>query len=253
MLSMVQVIFEVNWSCPARCVQCTVPKSNRVMALSHYLYALRLFKEHFDDCNVVLSGGEPSINPFLAEYVKLAREHGCRVTIVTNAFNIDRVIEAKPDLIEVSLDYLGSRHDNARGIPGLFNNALKLIGKAWKEGISVVVRSTAMKDNIQDILDLRDLLNSMGLRDTPILVMPIRGCESLKPDKWQLESLCRDGIMLSDNCPAGIGSFVVTPDMTVLACIFYREALGSLRRFDTHELTEVLEKGKKIPRFPCER
>jgi len=253
---MVQLIFEITWTCPARCPFCPVPKTNKLLPLTDYRRILELFKLYLkdDDYAVVLSGGEPATVSFLKDYVDTARRLGYMVTVVTNAFNIRNVLNSRPDVIELSIDYFGEQHDRTRGVKGLFNNAMRLVALATRYGIPVVIRSTAMKDNIQDILELRKYLDSNGLSEIPIIVMPVRGAPELKPNSHQLQELVKhEGIYLSDNCPAGISSFVITPEREVLACIFYRKKLGQFWRFTKEELDEVIKEGAKIPRFPCER
>lgn len=252
---MVQVIFEVTYSCPCNCPFCPIKKlnlDNELLPLQEYRKALELFLTVGHDHASVISGGEPSTVPFLKDYVDVARRLGYVVTIVTNAFNPMRIIEANPDLIEVSIDYFGEKHDEIRGVHGLFRRIIQLIILAEKEGIATAVRSTAMKDNITDIIRIRELLDANGFHDVPILVMPVRGSPNLKPTPKQLKQLDTKGIILSDNCPAGIESFVVTPNLEVLACIFYRKKLGQLRSFTLEELESAISEGRKLPRYPCE-
>jgi len=252
---MVQLIFEITWFCPAKCAFCLVPKMEITLPLSDYRRILEIFRQHYEDSGyaVVLSGGEPSTVPTLKEYVDAARELGYEVTIVTNAFNIRNVLDSRPDVVELSLDYYGSRHDESRGVKGLFDKAMKLVSLAVQNGISVVVRSTLMNDNIQDILKIRGHLDRCGFKEVPVLGMPVRGAPKLKPSRQQIEELLNiDGIYLSDSCPAGISSFVITPKREVLACIFYRKRLGQFQEFTKDEFDEIIENGAKIPRFPCE-
>ena len=253
---MVQLIFEITWNCPCKCPFCQIPKVNKILQLSDYRKVLGLFRRYYEDDEyaVVLSGGEPSIVPSLRRYVEVAQELGFMVTIATNAYNIENVLGSRPDLIEISIDYYGRKHDELRGVEGLFDNAIRLLERASEEGIPTVVRSTLMKDNLRDILELRSFLNNSGLEETPILVMPVRGVKELKPTQQQIMRLQRyEGIYLSDNCPAGLSSFVVTPELEVLPCIFYRKRLGRFWKFTKEELDEIVREGAKIPRFPCEK
>lgn len=253
---MVQLICEITWTCPCRCPFCTVPKLDELMPLPTFKRSLELFKLYFEgeDLAVVLSGGEPSTVTFLKRYVDVARDLGYSVTVATNGWNPRVVLEAEPDLIEVSIDYFGPKHDEVRRVLGLFGKAVRLVEEAANRGIMVAVRSTAMKGNIGDILALREYLDGKGLGNVPILVMPVRGAPQLKPSRQQLQVLAtRRGIIVSDNCPAGISSFVITPTREVLACIFYRKKLGKLQRFTRQELEKVAEEGRKMPRFPCEK
>lgn len=256
---MVQIIAEITWNCPAKCSFCPLRRTGLldkgiIMPLEKYEKALKLFKRHFrnDHHEVVLGGGEPSIVPNLKQYVYTAKNIGYAVTVVTNAFDIENVIVSKPDAVEVSLDYWGRKHDEARGVPGLFNRTLRLIKEAVGHGILPVVRSTAVRDNIEDILKIKKWLVSNGLKQVPHVVMPVRGVADLKPTRQQLEELLRHNIILSNYCPAGISSFVLTPSMDVLACIFYRKKLGELREFSDTEMKKIVSAGKRLPRFPCE-
>jgi len=254
---MVQVIFEITYSCPGNCPFCPIKRLNlngKLLPLADYRRILEVFRKYFrsKEYAAVLSGGEPGTVSFLKDYVDVARELGYVDTIATNAFNPKRIIEAKPDLVEVSIDYFGPKHDETRGVKGLFGKAMNLLELATKSGIAAVLRSTAMKNNIHDIIMLREYLDSNSLKDVPILVMPVRGAPKLKPSPQQLELLNKDGIIVSDNCPAGKTSFVITPDREILACIFYRKKLGQFYRFTKEELEKAVKEGEKIPRFPCE-
>ena len=251
-----QLIFEITWTCPCRCPFCLVPKRDVFLPPLAYERCLKLFKSCFggEELAVVLSGGEPSTVSFLDSYVEVAKRLGYTVTVVTNAWNPRAILNARPDLVEVSIDYFGEKHDRARGVQGLFQKAMTLIEEAMARGIHAVVRSTAMKNNIEDILLLREYLDAKGLEMVPIIVMPVRGAPHLKPTQQQMLKLSKEkGILVSDNCPAGIKSFTITPTREVLACIFYRKRLGTLNRFTIQELKEIVEKGKRIPRYPCEK
>jgi len=253
---MIQVIAEITYACPCKCPFCTVPTRNAKMSLEHYKKALALFKEFFNDNEpaVIISGGEPSIVENLEDYVAVAKQLGYTVTIVTNGYNPVKVLKALPHVVEVSLDYYGEKHDSIRGVRGLFNRAMKLIHLAYfRIGITPVIRSTVMKDNIGDIIKIRRYLDDYKMDEIPVIAMPVRGAPELAPTPKQLKLLEKHGIIISDNCPAGISSFVIDPDMNVLACIFYRKKLGELRKFTVDELKAIVEEGRKIPRFPCKR
>jgi len=253
---MIQVIAEITYICPCRCSFCIVPKTRKTMSLGHYRRALALFKEFFNDNKpaVVISGGEPSVVENLEEYVTAAKELEYMVTVATNGYNPAKVLRALPHVVEVSIDYFGEKHDSIRGVKGLFERAMNLIRLAYfRIGIMPVVRSTVMKDNIGDIIRIRKYLNDLMMEEIPVIAMPVRGAPHLAPASEQLKLLEKHGIIISDNCPAGISSFVIDPDMNVLACIFYRKKLGELRRFTIDELKAIVEEGRRIPRFPCER
>jgi len=248
-----QVIAEITHACPCKCRFCTIRKNASLMRLSDFEKALKLFQEVGAD-KAVISGGEPSIVSNLDYYVFLAKRLGYTVTVATNGYYPQRVLEATPDAIQVSIDYYGERHDQLRGVHGLFENAWKLVKKAHlrEPAPEVMIRTTLLGDNFKDILHIRRRLDEEGMEDVPILVMPVRGA-GIKIDQQLLVKISQtDGILIADSCPAGKESFVITPEMDVLACIFYRKKLGKLRNFDHEELQEILENGESIPRFACE-
>ena len=246
-----QLIFEITWNCPAKCKFCVVPKGNVIIDLELYERALKLFKGLDKNMSVVLSGGEPTTIPWLDKYVGLAKNLGYSVTVVTNGFFPDTAIYSGADLIEVSVDYWGTKHDENRGVKGLWNHINHLLQKAKGK---VVIRATLLNDNYEDLLKIHETYP-----DIPMLVMPVRGYV-IKPSKKHLEALAKlENVYIANNCPAGISSFVIAPglnpekELDVLACIFYRKLLGRLRKFTKDELEKILEEGRKLPRFPCEK
>jgi len=247
----VQVIVEVTWECPAQCIQCPLRNMSgkgKTMSPETFGAVLSLFSKAFpnNEKSVVISGGEPSLLPNLQEYVSEGKRRGYYVTIVTNGIGVENILKTTSvDLIELSIDYFGNGHDRARGLP-LWDKAERIITEYKGE---LVIRSTLFKDNYDDILKIRDWVNTLR-KDIPVLVMPARGFETASEEV--VERLSREqGISVSDTCPAGISSFVVNPDLEILACIFYRRVLSRIRRFDIGEVIEALINGKEMPRFPC--
>jgi len=247
-----QVIAEVTHACPCKCRFCTLKKNASIMRLDFFEKALKLFQDAGAD-KAVISGGEPGILSNLDYYVLLAKRLGYTVTVATNAYNPYRVLEANPDAIQVSIDYFGGKHDQTRGVYGLFQNAWELVKKAHMKDLTVVVRATLFKDNFNDILRIRKKLDQEKMQEIPILVMPVRAA-GIKIDQQLLVRLSKiEGIFVADSCPAGVESFVITPKLDVLACIFYRKKLGKLENFDHKELREILDNGRRLPRFACEQ
>lgn len=250
-----QIIAEITLFCPAKCVFCPLRKLyelNRmkaIMPLELFKKTLELFSTLDDNKAVVLSGGEPSTLENLEEYIKTAHKLGYTVTVVTNGFNPRRILDSSVDIIEVSIDRVGEAQERERGVHGLWNNILKLL-----EDNRAIIRTTLMKDNIEDVKKLREMFP-----DKIILAMPIRGAPELKPTPQQLNEIAKlNNVFISNNCPAGINSFTITPNLegegiNILPCFIYREKLGTLTQFSKEELYNIINKGKKIPRFPCEK
>lgn len=246
-----QFVFEITLRCPASCSFCPL-RGNRESSeipLDVYKEILDAIREVEPDAAIVISGGEPSVlGGKLLDYVMEAKKRGFWVTVVTNALNPEAVLAADPDLIEVSVDYYGERHDRHRGLP-LWMSAVRLITAARNR---VVIRATIYPDNVEDILKLKALFP-----DVPVIAMPVRGANIQIPPEI-IEKLEEAGVYVADDCPAGRRQIVFTPtdDGGVIAvpCIFYRRGLGRIEQGKVKEsLQQVLKRGKRVPRRACER
>src|SRR5262249_43279081 len=121
--------FSVTYRCNARCRTCNVWKK-RVEDLTFLEYE-RIFDALGESLYwVTFSGGEPFIRPDLIDIVMACydRCHPAIITIPTNGLWGARVLEGvgrlsrhAPDaqiIINFSLDGIGLRHDELRGVPG---------------------------------------------------------------------------------------------------------------------------------------
>jgi MoaA/NifB/PqqE/SkfB family radical SAM enzyme len=253
-----QIIAEVTWVCLAKCEHCPLRDyaHTDVMPIEKFAKVLQLFSKvaevRREDKAVVISGGEPTTLLNLSDYVEVARNLGYTTTIVSNCFIPQKLFDAKPDVLEVSIDYLGVKHDEARGIP--LWDKIALVIREYPN--LLVVRSTLFNDNMQDIVKIRDWVRE--IRPHPfggIFVTPVRGKSAVAkaPTREQIEELKKEeGIFVENNCPAGINSFTVTPQLHVLACFLARKELGVIRDFSEKELEAITFKGAQLPRFLCE-
>jgi len=248
------IIAEITYKCPANCPFCPIKKlvvDKMCMDLSEFKSALKLFTTLPHSRRLLtISGGEPTLIKGLHRFVKVAHEYGFTVTVATNCYNPERLLEAKPDFVQISLDSINSNHNMSRKLE-LWHKVLEVL-KYVKEGkLNGFIRYTLMKDNICELYQLKTRLNALGL-DVKIYAMPIRGCPELAPSKEDILKVIKDKVaVLPSRCPAGKGQFVLTPDMKVLDCIFHRQVLGKLERFDEDELLAIVENGKKLKPYPC--
>ena len=78
-----------------------------------------------DTQNVIVTGGEPTMNPNLGDIMKVARKHvgdDGNLIIITNGVLSkceDLLHLGQADVVNVSLDWPGGRHDENRGMAGL--------------------------------------------------------------------------------------------------------------------------------------
>jgi MoaA/NifB/PqqE/SkfB family radical SAM enzyme len=152
------ISFEVTRSCNAQCKHChlrgTIPDEVRATATD---YAKRC--RELKPVVAMVSGGEPLLRKDLEEIIKALKEEGKAVyiTMTTNGalFNkkrYDRLREAGVDLFSLSLDYPDERHDDFRGIPGLFNKIVRLLEEIQHlEDKAITFSCVVQRDNFRDL------------------------------------------------------------------------------------------------------
>lgn len=162
--------FSVTYRCNARCQTCNVWKK-RVLDLS-----LAEYEQLFDDLGSSLywatfSGGEPFIRPDLIDIIQACydRCHPAIVTIPTNGLYREAVVEGvarlsrhAPDMtivINFSLDGIGPRHDDLRGVPGNYEQmkeTYRQLKAAAHPNVTVGIHSVVSRMNVSEFDALRD-------------------------------------------------------------------------------------------------
>jgi MoaA/NifB/PqqE/SkfB family radical SAM enzyme len=162
--------FSVTYRCNARCRTCNVWKK-RVDDLS-----LAEYRKVFDGIGKSLywatfSGGEPFIRPDLIDIV-LACDERCRpaiITIPTNGLYRDEVIDGVARLsrgarrakiiINFSLDGIGPRHDELRGVEGNYDRMKETflaVKAAQHPNVTVGIHAVVSQYNVSQIPALRE-------------------------------------------------------------------------------------------------
>lgn len=130
--------------------------------------------------SVGLNGGEPTLRKDLAELASVLFEELPKlnsISLITNAFNFQDVIERISELgqvvrkhkgyldVMVSLDGYGDVHDRVRGKPGNFERAQKVINFAMSSDLvhNVRIGCTIIKENVYGLAELFEFCQSRGL------------------------------------------------------------------------------------------
>ena len=161
--------FSVTYRCNARCKTCNVWKK-RVDDLT-----LDEYKAIFDDLGSSLywatfSGGEPFIRPDLIDIVTACydRCHPGIITIPTNGLLRTRIIDGVARLsrharkskiiINFSLDGIGERHDQLRGVPGNYaklRDVYHELKAAGHPNVTVGIHTVVSQFNVREVPALR--------------------------------------------------------------------------------------------------
>jgi MoaA/NifB/PqqE/SkfB family radical SAM enzyme len=157
---------EVTKRCNARCPFCSYWQEPAQEELSDYSRIVGHFKPLF----VTLSGGEPLLRKDLVQIAKKIRDRDPHVYIgmVTNGALLsfekaEDLYHAGLNQLSISLDYAGRKHDEMRGLPGVYEKIVSLLPGLSGIGFKGLILNTVIKDdNLDDIPKLMDLAKDSG-------------------------------------------------------------------------------------------
>ena len=191
------LFFHILTKCNLRCMHCYInPEQHgtRTLDADTIRQWLRIFVKGSDflenrgvaadnvpeKTNVIFLGGEPTLNPALADGIREARALGYgSVTVDTNGYLfhdiLDKVTPEDVDYISFSLDGSSAeRNDPIRG-KGSFEKCTSGIRQAAERGFAVSSIFTASARNIDDLPAMPELLSGLGVMRFFIQIIGIRG------------------------------------------------------------------------------
>lgn len=171
--------YKITEECPCRCTFCdSYVKYNeilkkKVISLNEWQEITnKLVKQGLEA--VVISGGEPLLRPQVTlELIPYLRERGIYVVLNTSAvlFSqkdhtlINKVIDAKPDLIVFSIDSVDEQKHNAnRNMEGLYEKVISSITYLKDHStISVGIRTVITRRNYNDLPEIITKFARLGV------------------------------------------------------------------------------------------
>ncbi len=166
------IVWNFTNSCNFRCEHCYQQASGALPNELSLVEKLDLVNQ-LDEAGVAavaLSGGEPTIHPHFKRIVKELASRGIFTSVATNGWtfaDINKLNEAKDlglQYVEVSVDSARSEmHDHFRGLPGAWEHAITALGNSVKLGMANGMATFMSKDTLNEIEDILDLAESMGL------------------------------------------------------------------------------------------
>jgi radical SAM protein with 4Fe4S-binding SPASM domain len=264
----VDAVVAVTYRCDSRCNMCNIWQLPPGDELSPEQF--RKLPRALRDINI--TGGEPFLRDDLVEIVGILNEH-CnhpRIVISTNGFERRRIAHAAPGLLKigrnvglaVSLDGIGEKHDEIRGIPGGFDKVVETLKQLRTIGYrNVRVAFTAQRNNVKHLGAVYDLSRQFGFQFTTSvaqnsdfyfstaenqMVDPLdlsaeltyvmrKELLSLSPKRW-LRAYFYAGVLAYNvskerilPCRAGRDSFFMDPAGFVYPCLTLNKAMGDIR------------------------
>lgn len=146
--------------------------NKEIYKLLDQMVAMKLLKLNF-------TGGEPTTNKDLINYIRYVKGKIPRLTIATNGSLITEkkaqlLKDAGIDMAKISIDGLSKFHNSFRNYEGAYERAISAIKSFKKCGIEVRVQSTLTKHNTKDLLELMEILSDLQItHQTIVPVCPI--------------------------------------------------------------------------------
>ncbi len=164
----VLVNLEVTKFCNAGCDFCDYWQTKKSPKLDDYVEVV----QKINPMMVSLTGGEPLLRKDLLNVIRNLRDHFgfLYIGMVTHGqlLTLEKakaLWDAGLDQLSISMNYLGPRHDEERGLPGLFDHLSKLIPRLREVGVDNVVLNTVIKDdNLDHIPSLIRQARAWGVR-----------------------------------------------------------------------------------------
>lgn len=163
------IIWDITYQCNLSCPHCLTDSGRKQVKELDTDRALKLVKK-FSEAKILhvsLVGGEPFMRRDIVKILEVMTESGMRVDIASNGYSIPkRVIRALRDLpvfqIQVSIDGIGTTHDEFRGREGAFENSCRSLRMLKEEGFSTSISTTATAKNLEQLESLIELAIDLG-------------------------------------------------------------------------------------------
>ena len=124
--------------------------------------------------DVIISGGEPFLLPWIMEIAHLLKSQGFSVDICTNGTKLTaETVAATGEVfseVSVSLDSHDAKiHDALRGVPGSWERAVRGIRQLVRRGVQVHSISVVNQRTLPGIVECAKFLSSLGVKSTAFI------------------------------------------------------------------------------------
>jgi len=249
--------FELTYRCNLKCLHCYTDDESRQKELS--TKEVKQIIDQLAELGVlylVLTGGEIFTRGDLFEIAAYARQKGFALRFFTSATLITpeiakKIYDLKPLLVETSLYGRSPEvHEKITQIPGSFASTIEAIKHLVKLGVKVLVKTMAMKENISEITEMKELVEDIGagFRADPVLMPKSDGStvplgHRINNDDlfWYYKNVDNKWEIKKPNphksiCNAGKGVMLINPYGEVFPCIRISKKAGDLREHSLHKI-----------------
>lgn len=176
------VFFHILTACNLSCKHCYINKEQHganQLTKEEIVEWLSLFQAKDKRTNLIFLGGEPTMHPDLAFSISKAKELGFYVTVDSNGYLFNDLLEksnpAELDYLSFSLDGpTAAVNDPIRG-EGVFEVCTTNIKKAVEKGYIVSLIYTVSQKNLFQLSEMVPVLQNLGVKKFFIQVLGLRG------------------------------------------------------------------------------
>ena len=169
----IDAVIAVTYKCQARCTMCSIWQIKEHHDVPPDVY--RKLPETLRDVN--LSGGEPYLRKDLAEIVRVVHGHlpHARIVVSSNGFLGKALVPRALELREIfpkigfgfSIDGVGEKHDEIRGIPGGYEKTTSVVRALKQEGVkNIRIAYTLTTKNADHMIKVYELAKELGVQFT---------------------------------------------------------------------------------------
>jgi len=250
------LMFGITYNCQLKCPHCCVGNYENEPAKQLTTDEIKDVLDQSNKAFVInFFGGEPTMRPDLMELIKYASERSVYVFCDTNGIKITKdyaqqLKDSGLEMLYISIDSaIPEKHDELRGMKGLFDKAVQGIKNALDVRLkcclsTYVTKETLANGEFEDVIKLGKELNSNGVRyllptatgrwlhNIEVKLTPEE--EKQVRDIAEFPFVCRDfyfQTQTSSQC-RGVADevyFYISPYGDVMPCCFMPITFGNIR------------------------
>ncbi len=165
-----QIVWNITRKCNFKCLHCyenTGRKGDDELSPDEIFKGIKKLADA-GVISIAFSGGEPSTDPHIVDYVRYASSLGMYVSMATNGYiyskkeKVQEIVDAGLQFVQISLDGLNPKtHDEFRQVPGSWEHAVQAIKNFNETDAFVEVSTTVTQKNKNEIPDMIDFMREL--------------------------------------------------------------------------------------------
>ena len=170
--SLRRIYIDIISKCNMNCPWCYYRKENKEMDYKQVLEIGKKFYLDKDKATILLLGGEPTLHSKFKEILRGLKKDGWSVSVITNGIcpkNTLPVLQKYADEVQVSIDFYKEREDKFKNTPKAFEKKIYTVNYLENS----FIRTTIMKNNLQDIENILNLCIRMGRDWVGVPIKPL--------------------------------------------------------------------------------